>query len=71
MTRKDYEILADSFGFAIALRRKNSEDKNAWREEMGIYGTIGVMIVGLEKDNARFDREKFTKRIEEKVESYL
>jgi hypothetical protein len=67
MTKKDYQIIADSIGHALGLERVTENKDNKFWKEMGIQTTIISLIFDLKKENPRFDEDKFKKAIEEKA----
>lgn len=68
MTRKDYEALADSFGFAIGLEKSTTDDKDKqWDKVSAIWTAIHSIENKLKEDNPRFDQERFRGAIEIKA----
>lgn len=68
MTRKDYEALADSFGFAIGLEQSTTDDRDKrWDKVSAIWSAIHSIENKLKEDNARFDQEKFRQAIDIKA----
>ena len=55
MTRKDYQRIAEAIRFHLDMANSTGE-----REAEGrLYGVIADLAETFEKDNPRFDREKF------------
>jgi hypothetical protein len=68
MTRKDYQLIADAIGLALATERK-SKDKDAFSKEQGVHFLTGVLSAKLQIENPRFNLDKFNKAIEEKAKN--
>lgn len=62
MMRKDYELLAEHL-------RKGKRRCNCGEEEYGYEIAISVIADALQSDNARFDRDKFRKAVNENHKS--
>lgn len=67
MTKKDYELIADSFGFAIGFESTFSVDSETRFQKMSAIETaIGSLSRRLKEDNPRFDSQKFRFAIDQK-----
>lgn len=67
MTRKDYKMIADSFGFAIGLEATAEDKETRFARMWAIETAINSLTNKLQEDNARFDKQKFRFAIDQKA----
>ena len=66
MTRKDYEAMASAINATLEELRKFEklrvvDMQEFLQRQIGIYHVVDSLLYVFEKDNPRFDRDKFKK----------
>ena len=68
MTRKDYQLIADALGYSLGFENAVTDnDQNRFWKEMGIQTAILSLTIELQKENPRFDEDKFKEAIQKKA----